>query len=82
MDGEGGFGEGEAVAERADGVGDDFVGLHVGFVDAFLVFPLQEVAPGVSDVDGVAVVGGLVDDEAYVEVICRLGKGVVELRKC
>ena len=45
------------------------------------MFPIQEIAPCIFYVDGVAVVGGLVDEDTYVEIVRGFSKRVVELRK-
>lgn len=73
-DGEGEFGERKTGAKVADGVGDDFEGLWaVGAFERFSVLGFDELAPGIPDVDGVAVVGRFVDEDAEIVVACLVG---------
>lgn len=76
--GEHGFREVESLAQAPYFLADAFVrGLAFRgglFVDAF-----EEVLPCGFDVGGIAVVGGLVDEDADVEVACLVGVAVVEL---
>ena len=71
--GEHGVVEVKAAAKTADLVGDDLVGLRGvaglrGGGEGFIVGAVDEVVPGGADVGGVAVVGGMVDEEAKVVV--------------
>lgn len=71
------FREAQARAETADFLGHGFVGLGLAALGGFPVRVLEEVLPGGFDVGCVAVVGGLVDEDAEVEVAGLVGVVVV-----
>lgn len=78
-DGEHGFREIETGAERADFFDDGFVGEGSAAGDGLFVSAINEVLPGGADVGGIAVVGGLVDQDAKVEVVGLIGVLIIKL---
>ena len=80
-DGKCGGGEVETGAEGTDDVGDALVGRGVAAVEGVVVGLLEQGAPNVFDIDGVAVVGDVVDQEAQVVVAGAFGVRVVKLRR-
>ena len=73
------FGEIETLTEPTHFFGNRFVRKGgIGF-DRFLVLGFQMVAPGVPDVRGIAVIGGLIDDKIEIVVACYRAVGVVKL---
>lgn len=78
-DGEGAFREVQARAEASDLFDDGLVWLGLAARDRLPVCCVQEVLPRLRDVGRVAMVGGLVDQKADVEIACLVCVAVVEL---
>jgi hypothetical protein len=79
VDGEHVLVETGAVTQVLDFQGDDFPGKALVSCDGISMGLFDEVGPCRADVGDVAVVGGVVDEEAYIVVCCLIGVLVIEL---